>query len=157
MPATSSIPVAIDYLVATIAALPACALPVIVEDGWPERTAPKGVGIGVIPGDGTTDDEVTHAQLGAQMEFERYEIPCVVWAHVGGTSAKTARDEAFTIFNAIIAMIRINPAGRTLGGALNSGAAIVHNVRVEQTDDAIDAGYGRMCVIKFNVGCNNRF
>lgn len=91
------------------------------------------------------------------MEFERYEIPCVVWAHVGGTSAKTARDEAFTIFNAIIAMIRINPAGRTLGGALNSGAAIVHNVRVEQTDDAIDAGYGRMCVIKFNVGCNNRF
>lgn len=154
---TSSIPAAIDYLVSTIAALPECAAPVVVEDGWPTRSAPTGVGIGVIPGDGITDDVVTHAQLGAQMEWEQYEIPCMVWAHVGGTSAKQARDAAFTIFNAIVTKIRTNPDGRTLGGALRSGAAIVHDVRVRQTEDADDAAYGRSCEIRFSVGCNNRF
>lgn len=155
--ATSSIPAAIDYLVATITALPECAFPVIVEDGWPTRSAPKGVGIGVIPGDGITDDEVTHAQLGAQMEFEAFEVPAIVWAHVGGTSAKAARDEAFVIFNAIVTLIRTNPAGRTLGGALHSGAAVVHNVRISQTDNPSEAGEGRMCEIRFSFGAKNRF
>ena len=98
----SSIPAAIDYLVATITALPECAAPVIVEDGWPTRSSPKGVGIGVIPGDGTTEDEVTEAQMGAQREYEEYDIPCIVWAHVGEPVAKTARDQAFTIFDAIL-------------------------------------------------------
>lgn len=154
---TSSIPAAIDYLVTTITGLPACAAPVIVEDGWPTRSSPQGVGIGVIPGDDTTEDEVTHAQLGAQMEFEEYEIPCIVWAHVGGASAKTARDAAFAIFDAIVTMVRVNPAGRTLGGALHSGSAMLHRVRVEQTGDAAAAGEGRMCVIKFSIGCKNRF
>lgn len=155
--ATSSIPAAIDYLVATIAALPECASPVIVEDGWPTRSAPKGVGVGVIPGDGTTDDEVTHAQLGAQMEWEAYEIPCIVWAHTGSAVAKEARDAAFTIFNAIVSKIRENPLGRTLGGALHSGAAMVHSVRVVQTDSPAEAGGGRMCEVRFSVGCKNRF
>lgn len=155
--ATSSIPAAIDYLVSTIRQLPECAEPVIVEDGWPTRSAPKGVGIGVIPGDGTTDDEVAHAQLGAQMEWEVYEIPCIVWAHVGSASAKDARDAAFVMFNAIVTKIRENPTGRTLGGALHSGAAIVHNVRIVQTDTPAEAGEGRMCEIHFNVRCKNRF
>lgn len=155
--ATSSIPAAIDYLVATITALPECAAPIIVEDGWPTRSAPSGVGIGVIPSDGTTEDEVTHAQLGAQMEWEEYEIPCIVWAHIGGSSAKTARDAAFVIFNAIVTKVRTNPDGRTLGGALHSGVAVVHSVRIVQTDDPEEAGDGRMCEIRFNVGCNNRF
>ena len=154
---TSAIPAAIDYLVATIAALPECALPVVVEDGWPVRSAPTGVVIGVIPGDGTTDDEVTHAQLGADMEWEVFEIPAMVWAHVGGSSAKTARDAAFAVFNAILTMIRVNPAGRTLGGALHSNFAFIHNVRVVQTDNAEDAGEGRMCEIRFSVGCKNRY
>ena len=157
MPATSSIPAAIDYLVTNIGALTECAAPVIVEDGWPTRSAPSGVAVGVIPGDGITDDEVTHAQLGAQMEWEQYEIPCIVWAHVGGNTAKTARDAAFAIYNAIVALVRTNPAGRTLGGALNSNVAIVHNVRVVQTDTAEDAGEGRRCEIRFSVGCKNRF
>lgn len=154
---TSSIPAAIDYLVATIAALPQCALPVIVEDGWPERSAPVGVAIGVIPGDGVTDDEVTHAELGAQMEWEAYEIPCIIWAHVGSGSAKAARDAAFVIFDAIVAAVRVNPGGRTLGGALHSNFAYVHQVRLVQTASAVEAGGGRMCEIRFNVGAKNRF
>lgn len=155
--ATSSIPAAIDYLVTAIRSLPECAEPVIVEDGWPTRRAAKGVGVGVIPGDGVTDDEVAHAQLGAQMEFEQYTIPCLVWAHAGGASAKTARDQAFVIFNAIATKIRENPVGRTLGGALNSGAAVIQNVRVEQTATAQEAGEGRVCEIRFNVQAKNRF
>jgi len=154
---TSSIPAAIDYLVVAITALPACAAPCIVEDGWPTRSSPVGVGIGVIPGDDTTDDEVTFAQLGAQMEWEQYEIPCIVWANVGGASAKTARDQAFAIFDAIVAAVRVNPDGRTLGGALNSNHAIVHNVRIVQTGDAEAAGDGRTCEIRFTVGAKNRF
>lgn len=152
--AQSAIPAAIDYLVAAITALPECALPVIVEDGWPTRSSPTGVGIGVIPGDGTTDTEVVHAQLGAQMEREVFEVPGIVWAHVGGTSAKTARDAAFAIYNAIITKVRLD---RTLGGALHSGAAIVHSVRAVQTDSAMEAGAGRMCEIRFSIGCGNRF
>lgn len=154
---TSSIPGAIDYLVTTIAALTECASPVIVEDGWPTRSAPKGVAIGVIPGDGTTDDEVTEAQLGAQIEYEVYDIPCIVWAHVGQPSAKDARDQAFTIFNAIVGKLRENPAGLTLNGVLHSGWASVRNIRLVQTDTAGESGSGRMCEVRFNVRCKNRF
>jgi hypothetical protein len=157
VPVVSAIPASIDYLVSAIGALTECAAPCIVEDGWPTRSSPLGVAVGVIPGDDTTDDEVAHAQLGADMEWETFEIPCVVWAHVGAASAKTARDAAFTVFDAILAMVRVKPAGRTLGGALHSGVAVVHNVRVIQTGDAAAAGEGRMCEIRFSVGCKNRF
>lgn len=152
--ATSSIPAAIDYLVTTIAGLPECASPVIVEDGWPTRSSPTGVGIGVIPGDGTTDTETVHAQLGAQMEREHFEIPGIVWAHVGGTSAKGARDAVFVILNAIITKIRQD---RTLGGALHSGAAILRLHGLEQTDTAAGGAEGRMCEARFSIGCDNRF
>lgn len=155
--ATSSIPAAIDYLVATARLLPECAAPVIVEDGWPTRRSNTGLAIGVIPGDDTVDDEVVHAQLGAQMEREIYEIPCIIWARVGGANAKTARDAAFTVFNAFVTMVRVNPAGRTLGGALNSGFAMVHNVRIVQTGTATEAGEGRQCEVIFSVRAENRF
>lgn len=157
MTVTSSIPAAIDYLVATIGALPAFAAPVTVEDGWPTKSSPSGCAIGVIPGDGTTDDEVTHAQLGADMEWEQYDIPCILWAHVGGSNAKTARDAAFVLFDAFATAVRVNPAGRTLGGALHSGFASIHNVRVVQTDDAAAAGEGRRCEIRFSVNAKNRY
>lgn len=152
--ATSAIPAAIDYLVTAIRALPECAEPVVVEDGYPTRSAPVGVGIGVIPGDDTTEDEIVHAQLGAQMEWETFEIPFMVWAHDGGANAKVPRDAVFAIYNAIVTKVRQD---RTLGGALHSGAAIVHNMRMEQTGTAEEAGYGRMCEIRSSVGCKNRF
>jgi hypothetical protein len=153
---TCSIPAAIDYLFTTISGLPECASPVIVEDGWPTRSGPKGVGIGVIPGDGTTEDEVTEAQLGAQAEYEEFAIPCIVWAHVGQPVAKDARDQAFVIFNAILGKLRENPAGLTLGGALHSGTARVRDWRIVQTDTVEESGSGRMCEIRFNIKCKNR-
>lgn len=153
--ATSSIPAAIDYLVGQVTALPACALPVVVSDGWPDARADTGVAIGITPDDGDTEDDIVHSQLGAQMEREQYLVPCEIWVWKAGTGAvKRARDAAFVIYDAIVTRIRTD---RTLGGALHSGSAIVANMRVRQTRSAPEAGEGRMCEIRFVVSCGNRF
>jgi hypothetical protein len=113
--------------------------------------------IGVVPfDDGDTPNEVVHAQLGAQMEREFYEIPCEVAAGVGGgeEAAKAARDQAFAIYNAFVTEVRRD---RTLGGALHSGHALVTRMRMEQTATPEEAGKGRVCSIKFVVRCENRF
>jgi len=155
--ATSSIPAAIDYLYATVSALPECAPPVVVCDGWPDQRADVGVVIGVTPEDPTTEDDVTHAQLGAQTQWEEYGIPCIIWARAvgGGRPMKTARDAAFTILDALDSHLR-TPTGRTLGGALRSGTAIAANVRIQQTGSAEQAGEGRVCEIHFSVMCRSR-
>jgi hypothetical protein len=155
--ATSSIPAAIDWLYAEVRALPECAAPVTVHDGFPAGTGATAVAIGVRPHeDGDTEDEVVEAQLGAQLEWEQYLIPCIVSAWIGGgeESTKTARDAAFTVFNAIVTRIRQD---RTLGGALHSSYALVTGIQVEQTFTPTQAGEGRTCSISFNVRCKNRF
>lgn len=155
--ATSSINTAIDYLVQQIRALPECAAPCSVHDGFPAGTGNPAVAIGVVPHeDGNTAAEVVHAQLGAQMEWETYNIPCVVSSWVGGgeDAMKPARDAAFTVYNAIVTLVR---ADRTLGSLLRGGAAIVTQTRVDQTVTADQAGEGRSCAIAFLVQCKNRF
>lgn len=155
--ATSSIPAAIDYLFTTISALPACAAPVVVCDGWPDQRADTGVVVGVTPEDPATEDAVTHGQLGAQTQWEEYTIPCVIWARkVGGVRPmKAARDAAFVILNAIDSHLR-TPIGRALGGALNSGSAMATNVLIHQTGTAQEAGDGRVCEIHFDIVCKSR-
>lgn len=154
---TSSIPGGIDWLVTNITALPECAAPVGVFDGWPGR-ADTGVVIGITPEDDETDVEPMHAELGAQKEWEEYVIPCVLWAYVGGgpEAMKTARDAAFVVFDAIQTLIRTT-TGRTLGDNLHSGVAAVRSWRIKQTGDAEEAGTGRTCTIRFNILCKNRF
>lgn len=154
--ATSSIPAAIDYLVATARTVPGLAADA-VDDGFPVGAANPSFALGIIPfDDGDTPNEVVHAQLGAQMEREIYEVPCEIAAGVGGggEAAKAARDIAFGIFNAFVTKIRQD---RTLGGALHSGAALISGVRMEQTFEPEEAGRGRVCSIKFVVRCENRF
>lgn len=155
--ATSSIPAAIDYLVAAARSLPEFAAPVTVHDGFPVGPGNPALAIGVVPNtDGDTPSEVVHAQLGAQMEREFYDIPCEIAAWVGGAeqAAKTARDSAFRLFDALVTKVRQD---RTLGGALRSGAALVTGVRMDQTATSGDAGAGRSCSITFVVRCENRF
>lgn len=154
--ATSSIPAAIDYLVTQTRALPECAAPVVVFDGWPMGRAEVGVVIGITPEDPETGVEPVHAELGAQVEWEVYDVPCIVWAHAGGgeEAMKAARDAAFAILNAIMTKVRQD---RALGGALHSGAAAVRRIRVEQTGTADAAGEGRSCEIRFDINCRNRF
>lgn len=154
----SSIPAAVDYLVAQVTALPECALPVVVYDGWPLRDADVAVAIGVVPEGEDIDVEVVHAQLGANLEYETPVVPCIVWARkVAGDptkATKQARDAAFAIYDAIVAKVR---ADRTLGGAVRSGAAIVTGLRMDQTSDAPEAGEGRTCELRFHVAWKNRF
>lgn len=155
--ATSSIPAAIDWLVDEARAMPECAAPVTVHDGFPTGTGPTAFAIGVRPHeDGDTEDEVVEGQLGAGMEWEQYEIPCIISAWIGGgeESTKPARDAAFTVFNAFVTRVRLD---RTLGSALHSAYAIVTGIRVEQTFTPAQAGEGRTCSIAFNVRCKNRF
>lgn len=158
--ATSSIPAAIDWLVANIRALPECAAPVTVHDGWPVGSAQTGVAIGVRPvqQEGSTRSEQTFAQLGANMEWEEYDIPIQVAAYVGGAeeAAKTARDAAFVIYNAVLNLIRTT-AGRTLGGALKSNHAQIVNFDLDQTASPEEAGEGRVCTLSFYVRGKNRF
>ncbi|MFG1776616.1 hypothetical protein ACGFIG_09325 [Micromonospora sp. NPDC049048] len=154
--ATSSIPAAVDYLVTKARALPGLTRDA-VSDGFPVTGADPAMAIGVIPfDDGDTPNEVVHAQLGAQMERETYEIPCEIAASAGGgeEAAKVARDKAFAIYNAFVTEVRRD---RTLGGALHSGHALVTRMRMEQTATPEEAGKGRVCSIKFVVRCENRF
>lgn len=155
--AISSIPAAIDYLIATVRLLPECAPPVTVHDGFPAGTGNPAVAIGVVPNeDGVTASEAVHAQLGAQAEYETFNIPVVISSWVGGgeEAMKPARDAAFTIFNAINTAVR---ADRTLSGVLHGGAALLTSVRVDQTTTAEQGGEGRSCAIAFLVQCKNRF
>jgi hypothetical protein len=155
--ATSSIPAAIDYLVTQVRALPECAAPVTVHDGFPVDTGQTAVAIGVVPHEeGDTENEVVYAQLGANMEWEEYDVPCIITAWIGGSeeATKQARDAAFTIFDAVVTKVR---ADRSLGGALHSAPALVTGIRVEQTFTPTQAGEGRTCAISFKVRCKNRF
>jgi hypothetical protein len=157
--ATSSIPASLDWLVANIGALPECAAPTTVHDGFPVGTGPTAVAIGVRPHeDGDTEDEVVEAQLGAQLEWEEFVIPCIISAWIGGgeEATKMARDEAFRVFNAIVTLIRTLP-GRKLGGALHSAYSMVTGVQVKQTYTPTQAGEGRTCSIAFNVRAKNKF
>lgn len=154
--ATSSIPAAIDYLVATITAMPAFAAPVVVNDGWPVLRGDRGITIGISPEDDVTDNDQVHAELGAQAEWEIVMIPCLLWAvSVSGNPAKDARDAAFAMFNAVDSHMRTT-AGRTLGGAVRSGAAKVAGVRLTQTGTADAAGTGRVATIRFDIGYKSR-
>jgi hypothetical protein len=156
--ATSSINLAIDYIVAGIRALSACAAPVTVHDGWPVGSGRTGVAIGVKPTDeqGNTPSDQTFAQLGANMEWEEFDIPVEIGAHVVGAeeAAKLARDAAFVIYNAVLNWVRGN---RDLGGILHSYHAQIVNFDLDQTNSPTQAGDGRLCRITFFVRCKNRF
>lgn len=158
--ATSSIPAAIDWLYETIFALPACASPCVVCDGWPDQRGDTGVVIGIVPDDPAALIAPAWAEIGARAQWERYAVPCIVWARRvgqpgGQRPAQAARAAAFEVFDAINSRLR-TPSGVTLGGTLNSGTAIVTNVRVEQTADAAASGAGRTCEIRFDVECKHR-
>ena len=155
--ATSTIPGAVDYLVSTVRDLAAFAEPVIVCDGWPDQGAETAIVIGITPEDDSTGVQNFHAELGAQAQWEEYDIPCTIWAQRGGAqeAMKIARDAAFTLFDALDSHLR-TAAGRTLGGALRSGAAILSAVAVQQTGDAPEAGDGRQCQLLFTIRCKSR-
>ncbi len=148
---------AIDYLVTQITALPECASPVIVSDGYTARRGAQMVWVGVTSADGTSDVKSDWAGIGAQREDETFDIPMLIEQSAGGgdVAVKVVRDRALVILDAINAKIRTD---RSLGGALTlPGWAAVRDVRLTQTADPEEAGEGRFARVFFVVRCTARF
>lgn len=155
--ANSSYPTVRDYLYAQVTALFAAQTDVRVSDGWPVTGARRTVRLGFPPEGTDTDTAVEPAQLGADQESETYRIPGRVSSWVGGAelAVKTARDEAFAMFDTILTWIRTTN-GRTMGGALNSNIARIESYIVAETSEKGSAAEGRRCEITFTVLCVNR-
>src|SRR5688572_11689051 len=103
---------AIDYLYEQISALPECARPVLVSDGFPIANADLRVDIGVSNEDNTSEVNTEWAGLGAQREDETFEIPCLIEAYTGGAVAATPRRSAVVVLDAINSLVR---SDRSLG------------------------------------------
>jgi hypothetical protein len=151
----SSVPAVLDWLVAAIKALPACAAPVAVSDGFPSERSNSLVTVGVDERDAETDSTSTFGVLGGKSNDEQYKIPCLIACYGGGATAKTPRDAAFAIWNPIASMILTDP---TLGGTLVGAAfAKVEAFRFYQTNVASEAGEGRDARIYFTIHVHNYF
>lgn len=149
---SSSLPAALDYLYTQMRQLPECQPPVVVGDAWPPKGAAQ-VAIGITPEENESDVEATYAELSGQ-EYEEPDVPCLISVHKLGANQKAARDAAFTIYNAVVALIR---GDRRLGGAIRPGLpARISRFRLYQTAAATEAGEGRVCEIRFVLTWRHR-
>ena len=151
--ATSAIPGAIDFLVATAKSLftdPAIA----VSDGWFTGKSLQVLMIGITRDDPNTVIQATWAGLGANAQDESFDIPGVILCLGGDSSQKGTRDQAFAIYNSLVTAILAN---KTLGGALTPpGIAQITRGQLLQTPNAEEAGDGRVAQIAFTVHCTSR-
>lgn len=151
----SSLPAALDWLVAQTRALPEMAPPVVVEDGWPVRRSDQMVVYGITPEEEDAEQEGAYAELAATMEYETVEVPSIIAVRMaGGNAASAARARAFALFDAIKELVRDD---RRLGGAVRPGMpARISRWSVSQTADAQQAGEGRVCEIRFSLSWQHR-
>lgn len=149
---TSSLPAALDYLYSQVRALPECQPPVVVGDAWPPSGGTQ-VAIGITPEENEADVAAVYAELSGQ-EYEEPEVPCLVSVHKLGANQKAARDAAFSIYDAVVALIR---SDRRLGDAIRPGLpARISRFRVYQTATTGEAGEGRVCEIRFVITWRHR-
>src|SRR5690606_17483536 len=150
----SSLPDALDYLVAQIRALPQAQPPVVVSDGWPAQRGDNGIVIGVNPEGDETGIAGSYTELSGE-EYEDVEVPCILWARRAGTdAASAARRAAFALFDAVRDLVK---ADRRFGGAIRPGMpAQVATWTVAQTSSVTQAGEGRVCEIRFVVAWRHR-
>lgn len=150
----SSIPAAVDYLVAQVRSLPEAAAPVAVSDGWPTQRGDGLVAIGITPEDDESGVTIAYAELSRQ-EYESVELPCIVAVRRTGTgAASAARVAAFGIYDAIRDLIE---GDRRLGGAVRTGLpARIASYQMNQTSEPREAGDGRWCEIRFTIAWQHR-
>jgi hypothetical protein len=150
----SSIPAALDYLVAAVRDLPEAGPPVAVSDGWPVQRSDDEIVIGIDTDDGNSQVGADYAQL-SRMEEEEVAVPCVVAVRRGGSdAASAARTAAFGLLDAVRGLVA---SDRTLGGAVRQGLpARVAGWTMAQTSDAQQAGEGRVCQITFTLTWRHR-
>ena len=114
--ATSTIPAAIDGIVALLKATNALR-GIDILDGAPTTNTPKdfiSIGYSQDGGDVVTGYQQILA-MGNLLRDETYEINCLVSAWNGGSDLKVVRDRAFSLFAAI---------EQTLGGAMTLDGAV---------------------------------
>jgi hypothetical protein len=151
----SSVPAALDWLVAQARLLDECAPPVVVQDGWPAVRSDQLVVIGINPEEDDAESVGVYAELDAAREYESVQVPNIIAVRHAGTAAtSSARAAAFAIFDAIKDLVRMD---RRLGGAVVPGLpARVARWSISQTADVRKAGEGRVCEIRFAITWQHR-
>lgn len=136
-------PAALDGLLAAARrALPG----VQVLDGQPVQgqLADDTVIVGFSPARPSVDAAVDVAGQGADRR-ERYDIVCLASSLFGSTVAKTRRDRAFALFEAVAAEV---DRDRTLGGAVMRARASAATFMQAQTPD------GASATVEFLIHCD---
>lgn len=132
--ATSTIPAAIDWLVAAFSA----AVPdATVTDGQPINMADDLIMVAFTGEPGAPAVQVTRDResMSGVPEREQYEITCMVSAWKGVMDdVKTVRDRAFELVDAMAAELRTD---QTLGGIALSARLSVANIAAYFTTDGV--------------------
>ena len=156
--AYTSVPDVIDYLMATITALPECASPVQVTDGFPGTFQSQQM---VCVGGGPDDDEQSALRdyvvlgTGPQAREEDYEVVLYLRCWAGGDLAqKPVRDQVFVIYKAIEAAVNLD---KNLGGNISKHyPARLGGMNLIQTK-ADGARAGRVAEIRCTVNVKHRY
>lgn len=147
----SSIAAVIDYLVEQIRALPSCADPVRVFDGFPDTEAATYVMVGGHGQDVSGDSRQVWHGMGRLTREEDYDVTGEIYAATGSTDQKSVRDKVFAIEKDLAAFLRADPR---LGGLVTQYAELA-TVSLEQTDEET-ADEGRFALLTFKVHVINR-
>lgn len=147
--ATSSIPAAIDALVASLKGAAGLS-GVDVFDGEPTSAEhPDFVCVGHDPLDplNAVEGSQTPASLGNRAREESYDILCSLAARSGDKSMSTRRARALELFAAIETVVRSNV---TLNGTVRTAQVGSYTLVQEQTDQGPSAG------LRFRIACSAR-
>lgn len=148
----SSVPAAVDWLVANIRA--AVASTVVVSDGWPDQRGDDLITVGITPDEDEAGVVATWAQLSG-LDEEAVELPSLISVRRVGEGAQSrARLAAFDLLDQVRAVVA---GDRRLGGAVVPGLpARVSGWRIVQTSNAREAGEGRQCRIVVTISWTHR-
>lgn len=149
----STIPAAIDNLLAALRARPGLASVQILDGPTDQEIEANSLSIGYVPGLPTLDGEQAPAQIGAQRREETYDLAGQIscWRGDQGDT-KAARDAAFAIFGEIEQQLRPADGGDpTLAGAVRyAEIAGAFGFDQQPYEGGIDA------VITFIIRCQQR-
>lgn len=147
--ATSTIPAAIDALLAALRAADGLS-GVDVFDGEPMTGENKDfICIGHDPTDplNAVEADQVPASLGNRAREESYEILCSLAAWSGGTTMSARRVRALALFAVIESTVRANI---TLNGVVRSAQIGTYSLIQQQTDQGASAG------LRFRIACSAR-
>lgn len=152
----SSIPAALDGLLAGLRSRPALATVQIVDGADQEQYETESITIGLPDPDvAAVSGQQETVPLGAQRREETYEVLCEIAVASGDAEAgqtKVARDRAFVLFREVAAQLRAPGGDPTLSGAVRY-AELAGRIDVQQGSSK---DYPIVVLITFTVRCQQR-